>query len=386
MKGPTPHYRTGDDVLDAKLVEVLDRAGATRDRDQLLEIFTSAALLAGDQAQRLDLKITNAALKEMRAAFQMFAPYRHVPKVTIFGSARTRPEDPLYAQTLELATALSRQEWMVVTGAGPGIMAAGMEGAGRQRAIGVLIRLPFEGGANRFIEGDDKLIEMKYFFTRKLMLIKESAAFVALPGGFGTLDETFELLTLVQTGKAEPVPIVLLDTPGGGYWQAWQRFVEEQVAGNGMISADDFRLYRITDSVADAVAEIEGFYRNYHSMRYVGDRLVIRLRAAPTTDELDALGTAFADVVDGRIESSGPFPPEVSSDDHLDLPRVAMRFDRHGFARLRSLIDALNALPSAPDRPSPPPTTAEAEAVVGHEATNGASGSPGRRDDPHSAS
>ena len=370
MKGPAP-YRTGDDDLDTALVALLDRVGATRDRDQLLEILTSALLLAGDGAQRLDLKITNAALKEMRAAFHMFAPYRDVPKVTIFGSARTRPEDPLYAQTLELATALARRGWMVVTGAGPGIMAAGMEGAGRERAIGVLIRLPFEGGANRFIQGDDKLIEMKYFFTRKLMLIKESAAFVALPGGFGTLDETFELLTLVQTGKAEPVPIVLLDTPGGGYWTAWQRFVDEQVAGNGMIARQDFALYRITDDVDDAVAEIAGFYRNYHSLRYVGDRLVIRLRAAPTAGELDELSAAFADVVDGRIDRSGPFPPEVSSDDHLDLPRVAMRFDRHGFARLRSLLDALNALPSAPVHPSPPPTTAEAEAVVDHEDRSG---------------
>ncbi|MDP9006371.1 MAG: TIGR00730 family Rossman fold protein [Actinomycetota bacterium] len=367
MKGPVPSYRTGDQAVDNQLVELLDRLGATRDRDQLLEILTSAVLLAGDEAQRLDLKITNAALKEMRAAFQMFAPYREVPKVTIFGSARTRPEDPLYAQTLSLATALARQGWMVVTGAGPGIMAAGMEGAGRERAIGVLIRLPFEGGANRFIQGDDKLIEMKYFFTRKLMLIKESAAFVALPGGFGTLDETFELLTLVQTGKAEPVPIVLLDTPGGGYWQAWQRFVDHEVAGNGMISRNDFSLYCITDSVDDAVAEIRGFYRNYHSLRYVGDRLVIRLRAAPTASELEMLSDAFADVVDGRIDRSGPFPPEISSDDHVDLPRVAMRFDRHGFARLRSLIDALNALPSAPPHPSPPPTTAEAAAVVDHE-------------------
>ena len=368
MKGANP-YRTGDDELDAALVEVLDRAGAKRDRDQLLEILTSAALLAGDQAQRLDLKITNAALKEMRAAFHMFGPYRHIPKVTIFGSARTRPDDPLYAQTLALAAALAERGWMVVTGAGPGIMAAGMEGAGREHAIGVLIRLPFEGGANRFIEGDDKLIEMKYFFTRKLMLIKESAAFVALPGGFGTLDETFELLTLVQTGKAEPVPIVLLDTPGGGYWRAWQRFVDEQVAGNGMIAAHDSSLYCITDSVEHAMAEIERFYANFHSLRYVGDRLVIRLRAEPTAAELDGLSATFADVVDGRIEPSGPFPPEVSSDDHLDLPRVAMRFDRHGFARLRSLIDALNDLPSAPDRPSPPPTTAEAEAVVDREGT-----------------
>ncbi len=356
--------RTGDDGLDARLVELLDQVGATADRDQLFEILATAVLLAGDGAHRLNLKITNAALQEMRAAFHMFAPYRDVPKVTIFGSARTTPDDPLYAQTHDLAAELADRGWMVVTGAGPGIMAAGMEGAGREHAIGVLIRLPFEGGANPFILGDDKLIEMKYFFTRKLMLIKESAAFVALPGGFGTLDETFELLTLVQTGKAEPVPIVLLDTPGGSYWDGWQRFVDHEVAGNDMISREDFALYRITDNAGAAVAEIERFYRNFHSMRYVGDRLVMRLHAAPTRAELSRLSKDFADIIDGRIERSGPFPPEVAGQDHLDLPRVTLRFDRHGFGRLRTLIDALNDLPSAPAHPSPPPTAAEEDRIV----------------------
>lgn len=364
MNRRLPASRTGDEDLDARLVRLLDEVGATDNRDQLFEILATAVLLAGDRASRLDLKITNAALKEMRAAFHMFASYRDVPKVTIFGSARTTPDDPLYTQTQDLAAELAHRGWMVVTGAGPGIMAAGMEGAGRQRAIGVLIRLPFEGGANAFILGDDKLIEMKYFFTRKLMLIKESAAFVALPGGFGTLDETFELLTLVQTGKAEPVPIVLLDTPGGSYWEGWQRFVEREVAGNAMISREDFSLYRITDSVDTAVGEIERFYRNFHSLRYVGDRLVVRLHAAPTRAELHRLSEDFADIVDGRIERSGPFPPEVSGKDHLELPRVAMRFNRHGFGRLRALLDALNDLASAPAHPSPPPTAAEHDRAI----------------------
>lgn len=368
MTKSLPSHRTGDDDLDARLMALLDQVGATADRDQLFQILVSAVLLAGDGASRLDLKITNAALKEMRAAFHMFAPYRDVPKATIFGSARTRPDDPLYAQTHDLAAGLAQRRWMVVTGAGPGLMAAGMEGAGREQAIGVLIRLPFEGGANQIIEGDDKLIEMKYFFTRKLMLIKESAAFVALPGGFGTLDETFELLTLVQTGKAEPVPVVLLDTPAGGYWRGWRRFVEEEVAGNGMISPEDQSLYRVTDSVESALEEIDVFYRNYHSLRYVGDRLVLRLRSEPARAELRRLSDDFADIlVGGRIERSGPFPPEVSGDDHLDLPRVALRFDRHGFGRLRSLIDALNRLDSAPDRSSPPPTAAEDDRIVEQE-------------------
>ena len=356
MSDRLPRYRTGDDALDQRLVELLDEVGATAHRDQLFEILTSAVRLAGDGADRLDLKITNAALKEMRSAYRMFAPYGDTPKVTIFGSARTSPEDPLYAQTRDVARALAERGWMVVTGAGPGIMAAGTEGAGREQSIGVLIRLPFEGGANEFIAGDEKLIEMKYFFTRKLMLIKESRGFVSLPGGFGTLDEVFELLTLVQTGKAEPVPIVLLDTPHGSYWHRWQEFVASELAGNRLIGAEDLSLVKITDDVGEAVEEIVCFYRNYHSLRYVGDRLVIRLRNAPTDDELDGLNADFGDIlVGGRIERSGPLGPEVTQRDHVELTRVALRFDRYHFARLRKLINALNALPSAPEiAPAPP--------------------------------
>jgi len=211
---------TGDEGVDRELRSLLDEVGATKQRDLLFEIMVSATLMAKEPPDRLDLKIVNAALQEMRAAFAVFAPYADVPKVTIFGSARTHKDDPLYTHTRELAKGLADSGWMVVTGAGPGLMAAGMEGAGVEKSIGVLIRLPFETGANELIAGDDKLVEMRYFFTRKLMLIKESASFVAMPGGFGTLDETFELLTLVQTGKAEAAPIVLLDTPGGTYWRS----------------------------------------------------------------------------------------------------------------------------------------------------------------------
>jgi uncharacterized protein (TIGR00730 family) len=360
-----PSYRTGDDEIDAKIVDLLDAAGASNDRDQLFEIIVSGVRMAGDDADRLDLKITNAALKEMRGAFNVFAPYRETPKVTIFGSARTKPDDPLYAQTRSLAEGFAERGWMVVTGAGPGIMAAGMEGAGRENAIGVLIRLPFEAGANEVIAGDEKLIEMKYFFTRKLMLIKESAAFVALPGGFGTLDETYELLTLVQTGKALPVPIVLLDTPGGTYWQGWQRFVDDEVAGGGYIGDPDRSLFCVTDSVDVALAEVETFYRNYHSLRYVGDRLVLRLRAEPTDEEVARLSDEFADIIvrDG-IEKTEALPSEVNDDDVVDLPRLVFRFDRHGFGRLRSLIDTINRLPSAPAEPAKPPTVADEERVA----------------------
>jgi uncharacterized protein (TIGR00730 family) len=267
----------------------------------------------------------------------------------MFGSARTLPTDPLYAQARDLAAALARHGWSTVTGAGPGIMAAGLEGAGADKAFGINIRLPFEQGANDFIKDNPKLVSMKYFFTRKLMLIKESFAYVVLPGGYGTLDEAFELLTLLQTGKAEPAPVVLLEVPGYRYWRAWERFVTDEVASRGLISAGDDSLYLIADTVQDAAAEILNFYRNFHSLRWVGDTLVLRLETRPTEEEVDRLTDQFADTMTGRIRVlDGPLPAERRSDDFPDLPRVSLRFDRLSYARLRQLIDALNRLPSAP--------------------------------------
>ncbi len=330
------------------ITQLLDLVGARSNRDQLTEILTSAVRLAEDDAHRLDLKITNAALSEMTEAFRVFAPYRDDPKVTIFGSARTLPDDPLYVLTRSLAASLARSGWMVVTGAGPGIMAAGLEGAGRDMAFGINIRLPFEQGANAFIAHDPKLVEMKYFFTRKLMLMKDSSGFVALPGGFGTLDEVFELLTLLQTGKAEPVPVVLLDLPGGTFWHQWERFLEEEVASRGLISPLDSALYRVTDDVEVASSEIMGFYRNYHSRRFVGSTLVLRMRHSPTREQLAALNDQFSDLcLAGGIESSEALGPERRYHDHLDLARVSLTFDPMQASRLRQLIDALNALPGS---------------------------------------
>ncbi len=359
----TSRSRTGDADLDARLLELLDAAGAVADRDQLFELLATVTRLAGDGADRLNLKITNAALSEMREAFNLFAPHAAVPKVTIFGSARTSPDDPSYAQARDLARDLADAGWMVVTGAGPGIMAAGAEGAGPEKSIGINIRLPFEQPTT--LIADPNMVSMKYFFTRKLMLMKESAGFVVLPGGFGTLDETFELLTLLQTGKAAPAPIVLLDVPAGTYWHALDAFLRAEVAARGLISVDDFSLYRITDDVGAATAEIRGFFRNYHSIRYVGGRLVVRLQAAPTAEELEALNRDFADIcARGAIEASGPLPTEVAGDDHVDLPRLVLHFDRNSHGRLRELIDALNRLPSAPPPPPPPPDP-DAAAVAG---------------------
>ena len=336
-------------MADDLVQQLLEESGAAANRDVLRDILRTAQGLAGDGADRLDLKITASALKEMRAAFAMFAPLKNTPKVTIFGSARTASHDPLYAQARELARDLAEAGWFVITGAGPGIMQAGAEGAGPDRAIGISIQLPFEEKPNVLLSpGSERVVAMKYFFTRKLMLIKESSAFVCLPGGFGTQDETFELLTLLQTGKASPAPVILLDVPGGTYWTSWVRYVDDELVAAGLVSPQDHDLYLVTDDAAEAVTAVQRFWHSYHSIRWVGDRLVVRVLHAPTAAEVSDLNDRFADLlVDGAIEASEPLPAEVSDRDHLDLARLVMRYDARKAARLRGLIDAVNDLPSA---------------------------------------
>ncbi len=326
-----------------ELEALLERAGAGRNRDLLVDILRTAVGLAGDDVSRLDLKITASALREMRTAFATFRPYEGTPKVTMFGSARTRPDDPLYDQARRLAAELAARDWMIITGAGPGIMAAGLEGAGRENSFGVTIRLPFEDSANEFIEGDEKLVSMKYFFTRKLMLVKESSGFVALPGGFGTQDETFELFTLQQTGKSVPTPVVLLDTPGGTYWRAWLSFVRDELVDGGLVNEADLELFVVTDDVDEACEEIVGFYRNYHSIRWAGDQLIVRMRQAPSADQLEALNRSHGDLlVDGTIESVDASPAERSSHDHVELPRIGMTFDKFRQSGIHGVIREVN--------------------------------------------
>jgi uncharacterized protein (TIGR00730 family) len=343
-----PRYRTGDESLDDEVAALVERVSDPADADLIFELVTSAVRLARDSADRGDLKIANAALKEMRHAFHVFAPYRSALKVAIFGSARTQPDSPLYLQARDFAAAMAELDWMVVTGAGPGIMEAGIEGAGAENAFGVSILLPFETTTSQFLADDPKLINFRYFFTRKLEFIKESDAFVLLPGGYGTLDEAFELLTLLQTGKAQPAPVIMLDVPGGTYWQHWGAFVERELEQPGYVSLEDDHLFCVTDDVQTAVDEILGFYRNYQSQRFVKGRLVLRMHRAPSAAQLQQLNADFADiVVRGEIEVIEPTPEEVADDDHVDLARIAFRFDRHGWSRLRMLIDRLN------DRPDP---------------------------------
>ena len=307
------------------------------------ELVSEALGLITDQPDTLDLKIATAALAEMRDAYAMFAPYKDRRKVAIFGSARTRADDPLYELTVGLARKLAERGWMAVTGAGPGIMQAGMEGAGRENSIGVSIRLPFESGANSIIAGDAKHVSMKYFFTRKLMLIKESQAFVCMPGGFGTLDEMFELLTLTQTGKGMPVPIVLLDSPGDPFWEGVDTFVREQLVARGLVSANDVDLYTITNDCDEAARIIESFYANYDSIRFVGDHLVIRLRQGPTDAQLAELNEQFGHLAAlGAIERAEPFKIERRDGDKLDLDRISFHFAKRGYSDLVAMIRELN--------------------------------------------
>ncbi len=319
------------------------RQRTTSDVRQLNRFITTVTELVIGPSSSLDIKIASAAIEEMSRAFTMFAPYRDVRKVSIFGSARTTPESPIYALTAATAKTLADHHFMVVTGAGPGIMEAGMVGAGRENSIGVSIRLPFESGANSVIAGDDKYVSMRYFFTRKLMLVKESHAFLCMPGGFGTLDETFELLTLAQTAKSVPVPIVFLEVPGQPFWTPLMKVLEPLLLDHGLISESDISLYTITDNIDDAVKEITTFYANYNSIRFVDNTLYIRVQRAVPDDQFLEIATRFASLaVDGVILQTSATPEELKDNDMPDLPRISLKYAAKGFADLRGLIDALN--------------------------------------------
>jgi uncharacterized protein (TIGR00730 family) len=328
-----------NDLLES--FESIQRSSS--DIRQLNRFITTVTELVSGPSSSLDIKIASAAIEEMSRAFTMFAPYRDVRKVSIFGSARTTADSPIYALTAATAKALAENNFMVVTGAGPGIMEAGMVGAGREKSIGVSIRLPFESGANSVIAGDDKYVSMRYFFTRKLMLVKESHAFLCMPGGFGTLDETFELLTLAQTAKSVPVPIVFLEVPGQPFWTPLMKVLEPLLLDHGLISESDTSLYTITDNIEDAVNEITNFYANYHSIRFVNDVLYIRLKRSVPTERFTEIARRCAELAsDGVIEQTTATAEEIHDNDMPEMPRVSLRYAAKGFADLRELIDALN--------------------------------------------
>ncbi|MBU0716671.1 MAG: LOG family protein [Planctomycetes bacterium] len=310
--------------------------------DLLSRMLVTVCRLAADQADRGDLKILNVALAELRYAFKVFEPYKDIPKVTIFGSARTPEDHPQYQEAKKFAAAIQRLGWMVITGAGSGIMQAGHDGAKREASFGVAISLPFEQATNDVILDDSKLVNFKYFFTRKLVFVKEANAIVLFPGGFGTLDEGFEAITLIQTVKTVPMPVVMCDEPGGTYWQRWRDYVEGALLPQKMIDEADLNLFCITDNAEAAVEEITGFYRQYHSCRFVGDQLVLRLNSPLSSEKLGEISSNFGDIVaDGGFEQFEK-PLEAEEGKYPDKARLVFNFDRRSAGRLRLLINTIN--------------------------------------------
>lgn len=331
----------------AEVIDLINQLPMLKHKEWIGRSLSTIVQMAGEDLDRLDWKIISSSLRDMEKAFSMFYPYRHVRKIVMFGSARVSPESAEYQMAKDFATAITQQGFMVITGGGGGIMQAGNEGATAEHSFGLNIQLPFEQGSNPFIQGDRKLLNFKYFFTRKLFFLRESDGLALFPGGFGTMDEAFECLTLTQTGKFGPAPVVLIDRPGGDYWHDWNTFVQKQLCGRGLISADDRSLYTITDDVEVACEAIASFYLVYHSCRYVNEKLVIRLKSELSDDNVDRLNTEFSDIlVKGKIEKSQALPAEVG-DETFDLPRLVLHFNQRDSGRLYQLIATINQMGAA---------------------------------------
>jgi uncharacterized protein (TIGR00730 family) len=338
------NFRESNGQVDKVIAQLIELAGDIH-RPRIVREMVLASLKAGQEDEgRVDLKLMNTSLKEMRYTAKVFGNYRDIKKVTAFGSARTLPSEPIYRMARDLGKKLAQAGYMVITGGGPGIMEAVNEGAGPDRSFAVKIQLPFERKSNSVIDGDSKVIRYKYFFNRKVAFLKESDAAVVFPGGFGTLDEAMETLTLVQTGKRNPLPIILVDEPGASYWKDWIRFVRQELLAKGYIGESDLKLFESVDAVDDAVAHITRFYRRYHSLRYVGNQLLIRLNSEISESAVEALKCDFADMLNpgGVICLSGPFPEEMDETDIQHLPRLVVDFNRCAFGRLKDFIDAVN--------------------------------------------
>ncbi|MBI1736253.1 MAG: TIGR00730 family Rossman fold protein [Candidatus Rokubacteria bacterium] len=341
---PEPRrYQLQNAAANRLIGELLEAAGVPPDRRSYYQqMLTTVLKMHEDGALTGDLKITNAALKELRYAYKVFAPYRAVRKVTVFGSARTAPTDAAAVVARDFGRRMVEEGWMVSTGAGAGIMGAAQEGAGGERSFGLNIRLPFEQEANPWIAEDPKLITFKYFFTRKLFLVKEANALALLPGGFGTMDESYEALTLMQTGKATIIPVVMIEAGPKPYWRIWDRWNAATLVERRLVNPDDTAFYRVVDTVEDAIREITGFYRVFHSSRIVGDVLVFRLTKKLDDRQVAELQQAFEDILKAPIEqAAGPITHELT--EFPELPRLIVPFNRSGYGRLRLLIDHLNS-------------------------------------------
>ncbi len=331
--------------LKRRIQELIDYKGGGFNQESVADIVENALKLLADVEDSGDVRVIQTALRELRYAFKLFAPYSRFRKVTIFGSARTQPTRLEYQQAVEFGRKIAGAGFMVITGAGGGIMQAGHEGAGPEKSFGANIRLPWEQSANPVIREDKKLITFKYFFTRKLIFIRHSDAIALFPGGFGTMDEGYEALTLMQTGKSQLMPLVLIDRPGGTYWKTWDKHVREHLLRDQLVSPDDLYLYQITDDADEAVKIITRFYRNFHSSRFVKDLFVIRLHHPPAETAIQAMNEDFADIIVGPpIQSIEATPEELADDDRVELPRIAFGFNRRDYGRLRKLIDVLNSL------------------------------------------
>ena len=334
---------TGEKVLDDQLLSLAKKLTDGERSCMLAEMMVTAVRISRGSATDGDFKMLNRALKEMAHANEVFFPFRHKRKVAIFGSARTKPSEPEYKAAVKFAQRMKQEGFMAITGAGPGIMAAANEGAGAENSFGLNISLPFETCANEFILNDPKLINFNFFFTRKLSFVKEADAAVAFPGGVGTMDELFEALTLIQTGKATVYPIVLVDAKGGTYWKFWRQFIDEHLLRLNLISDTDFALFKVTDDIEEAVAEILQFYKNFHSYRYIGDRVVIRIHKRISEKSLKKLNHDYKNIVkDGKIEQCEAFEEEKNEEDLLHMPRITFRHKRRDFGRFRMLIDSIN--------------------------------------------
>ena len=334
-----------DVELKRRINDLIEYKGGGFNQESVADIIESALKLLHDVKDSGDVRVIKTAIRELRYAFRLFAPYSQSRKVTIFGSARTQPTRMEYQQAAEFGKKIADAGFMVITGAGGGIMQAGHEGAGLEKSFGANIRLPWEQSANPVIREDKKLVTFKYFFTRKLIFIRHSDAIVLFPGGFGTMDEGYEALTLMQTGKSQLMPLVLVDRPGGTYWKTWDKHVREHLLRDQLISPDDLNLYHITDNTDEAVKIITRFYRNFISTRFVKDIFVIRLKYAPSDSALQAMNEDFADIIVGpEIKRMDPTPEEIADGDCVDAHRIAFGFNRRDYGRLRQLIDVLNRL------------------------------------------
>ena len=334
-----------DPELTRRIQELIKFKNGGHNETEVADIIENALKLLTDVKDKGDVRVIQTAVRELRYGFRIFSPYHDKRKVSIFGSARTKPESVEYQQAVEFGAKIVKAGYMVITGAGPGIMQAGHEGATPEHSFGVNIRLPWEQSANPVIAEDKKLITFKYFFTRKLIFVRHSDAIVLFPGGFGTMDEGYEAITLMQTGKAQLMPLVLVDKPGGTYWKTWDKHIREHLLRDKLISPDDLNLYKITDSTDEAVKIVARFYRNIHSTRFVKDLFIIRLKNQPSESAIEALNEDFSDIIiDGKIKAIQPTPEEVEDNDRLELARIAFNFNRRDYGRLRQLIDVLNGL------------------------------------------